>query len=303
MGEQIIVSKLVKQYRDKTVLDGVDLVVHRNECIGIIGKNGAGKTTLLECIEGIRKWQKGEITISGHKIPDTRNHLRNTMGIQLQSASLPDEIKVREAIELFAAEHYVHYSFDEKSLFGMAALLQKRYKELSTGQKRRLHLLLATLHNPDIIILDEPTAGLDIEGKEELYQIIGEYKTKGKTILVTSHDLTEVELLCDRVLMIDAGTLIEIGDIAHSKLREAKTTLIIKTVNGSLREGFASVFGTANESPQGDVIEYKCSNITKFIRDITAFIDDNDDCILDISLKNKSLKDKFFETIEGEEQL
>jgi ABC-2 type transport system ATP-binding protein len=302
MSDCIIVSELVKLYGDKRVLNGINLTVHSNECVGIVGKNGAGKTTLLECIEGIRKWQHGKITVCGIRVPDTHNHLRNIIGVQLQSASLPEEIKVKEVIELFAVEHSISYSIDSKTKFGITELLRKRYKELSTGQKRRLHLLLATLHNPDIIILDEPTAGLDIGGKEELYRTINEYKAQRKTILITSHDIAEVELLCDRVIMIDNGALIEIESTLSSQTDGQEAIVAIRTVNGCLREGFSTVFGTAIVSTLDGNFEYRCSNITGFIKELVSFIDSSNDDILDISLKRKSLRDKIIDIIEGGEQ-
>lgn len=206
MMETIIsVNNLDKSYGKHQVLFDFNLKVKRGECLGVVGPNGAGKTTLLECIEGLRKWQKGEIIIEGRTIEENPKYLRSIMGVQLQSSSLPDEIKVKEAIELFAVEHNV--TINEKLLdeLDVKNLVNQQYGKLSTGQKRRLHLLLAILHDPEIIILDEPTAGLDVNTKYLLYLKINELKESGKTILLTSHDMYEVENLCDRVAFLENG--------------------------------------------------------------------------------------------------
>ena len=145
--------------------------------------------------------------IDGLTIREHSGYLRKILGVQLQSSSLPNEIKVKEAVELFAVEHDVEIEEKLYDELDVRQLLNKRYGQLSTGQKRRLHLLLAILHDPEIVILDEPTAGLDVNSKYLLYTKINELKKKGKTILLHLHDMYEVENLCDQVAFIDRGRI------------------------------------------------------------------------------------------------
>ena len=160
MSEAIKISSLTKSYGTHIVLNGLDFCIHQGEIFALLGVNGAGKTTSLECIEGLRKYDSGSIIING------------IMGIQLQSASLPEHIKPLEAVKLFAKWNKA--SPDKKTLdaLGIYEFAKKQYCQLSTGQKRRLHLALALTRNPDILFLDEPTAGLDVEGRLSLHEQI-----------------------------------------------------------------------------------------------------------------------------------
>ena len=169
------------QYRG---IKRIDFQVKKGEIFGILGVNGAGKTTTLECIEGFRGYDYGEITVDGK------------IGIQLQSASLPAYIKAGEAVRLFAEWNHAKPDPVRLSELGIQELEKKRYVELSTGQKRRLHLALALTGDPDILFLDEPTAGLDVEGRISLHKEIFRLKEQGRTIIMASHDMTEVENLC-----------------------------------------------------------------------------------------------------------
>ncbi len=169
----------------------------------MFGTNGAGKTTTLECIEGIRKYGSGNIAVIG------------SIGVQLQSSSLPGNIKAIEAYHLFCKWNKVQVNVELFNAFGLTELENKQYKEMSTGQKRRLHLALALISNPDIIFLDEPTAGLDVEGRVSLHTQIRKLKEQGKTIIMASHDMAEVESLCDRIAILKDGKIAFEGTIAE----------------------------------------------------------------------------------------
>lgn len=195
----IEVKELFKSYGENTVLKGISFSAKKGEMLAILGANGAGKTTLLECIEGLRRYNSGEIFVDGKS------------GIQLQSASLPEHIRVIEAVRLFAKWNKTE--IDEKMLeaLGINGLAKKQYADMSTGQKRRLHLALCLIGNPDIIFLDEPTAGLDIEGRISLHEHIRRLKAQGKTIILASHDMAEVETLCDKIAILNDGKLAFMG--------------------------------------------------------------------------------------------
>lgn len=195
MNRAIKVCGLKKSYGGHTVLNGLDFQIEKGEIFALLGVNGAGKTTSLECIEGLRKYDGGTIIVNGK------------MGIQLQSSSLPAHIKPMEAVRLFSKWNRAKIEFTMLNALGMKEIEKKQYIQLSTGQKRRLHLALALIGDPDIIFLDEPTAGLDALGRVSLHELIRKLKSQGKTIVLASHDMAEVENLCDRIVILNNGNI------------------------------------------------------------------------------------------------
>ena len=199
MKNAIQIRGLKKSYGDHMVLKGLDLQIKKGEIFALLGVNGAGKTTTLECIEGLRKYDSGTITVNGK------------MGIQLQSSSLPAHIRPMEAVKLFAKWNKTKVDDAMLDGLGIKEMEKTQYIQLSTGQKRRLHLALALIGNPDIVFLDEPTAGLDVEGRLSLHEQIRKLRHIGKTIILASHDMAEVETLCDRIAILNNGNIVFCG--------------------------------------------------------------------------------------------
>ena len=203
MADAIRVTGLKKHYGNHTVLNGIGFTVRQGEIFALLGGNGAGKTTALECIEGLRSYDGGEITVNGK------------IGIQLQSASLQAYIRPLEAVNLFSKWNKTKPDAAMLKALGIYEISKKKYAELSTGQKRRLHLALALIGNPDIVVLDEPTAGLDVEARRALHEQIRALKAQGRTILLASHDMAEVETLCDRIAILREGKIAFLGTIGE----------------------------------------------------------------------------------------
>lgn len=199
MDSVIKVQNLEKRYGENLVLKGISFEVKKGEIFALLGTNGAGKTTTLECIEGIRKYDNGNISVEGK------------FGVQLQSTSLPENIKVIESLTLYSKWNSSQIDRDFIERIGLDTIQNKQYMELSIGQKRKLHLALALVGNPNIIFLDEPTAGLDVEGRVVLHDEIKMLKKQGKTIIMASHDMAEVESLCDRIAILKDGKIAFIG--------------------------------------------------------------------------------------------
>ena len=199
MNHAIQIKGLKKSYGNHIVLKGLDFTVRQGEVFALLGVNGAGKTTTLECMEGLKKYDDGSIKVNGK------------MGIQLQSASLPEHIRAMEAVRLFAKWNKAAVDKAMLDALGITELAKKQYYQLSTGQKRRLHLALALTGNPDILFLDEPTAGLDVEGRASLHEQIRRLKAQGKTMILASHDMAEVENLCDRIGILTDGRIAFLG--------------------------------------------------------------------------------------------
>ena len=221
MADALQVKGLKKSYGNIPVLKGIDFSVQQGEIFALLGGNGAGKTTALECIEGLRACDDGEITINGK------------IGIQLQSSSLQAYIRPLEAVNLFSKWNKTQPNSEMLRSLGIYEISKKRYADLSTGQKRRLHLALALIGNPDIVFLDEPTAGLDVEARHALHEQVKELKKQGKTIILASHDMAEVETLCDRIAILKDGKIAFLGTIGELTAAVGKHyTLHITTPRG-----------------------------------------------------------------------
>lgn len=221
MTDAILVDGLQKSYGSHEVLKGISFTVRRGEIFALLGVNGAGKTTTLECVEGLRNYSGGSVTVNGR------------MGIQLQSSSLPAYIKPMEAVKLFAKWNRAEIDTEMLAGLGINGLAKKRYMELSTGQKRRLHLALALVGDPDIVFLDEPTAGLDVEGRAALHAQLRALRARGKTLILASHDMAEVEQLCDRIAILNGGRIAFQGTVEELTEQVGRRyTISIKAADG-----------------------------------------------------------------------
>ncbi|NLF63133.1 MAG: ABC transporter ATP-binding protein [Chloroflexi bacterium] len=205
----IEVKNLHKRYGDRWAVQGITLAVERGEIFGLIGPNGAGKTTLVECIAGLRRPDSGQALVLGLDPQKERQALRSRLGIQLQDSQLPDQIKVWEALDLYSS--FYEEPADWEELIVALGLAEKRndvFARLSGGQKQRLSVALAMVGNPDILILDELTTGLDPEARRNIWQLILDVRARGVTILLVTHFMEEAERLCDRLAVIDGGRIV-----------------------------------------------------------------------------------------------
>ena len=221
------VRNLSKRYGDLEAVRGISFQVAAGEVFGLLGPNGAGKTSTIEILEGLRTPDGGEISVCGY---DPRTHgeeLKHEIGAALQSTSLPDKIRVSEAIRLFASFYKRRRNVDDLlKRFGLEEKRTAFYNQLSGGQKQRLALAMALVNDPQVLFLDEPTAGLDPQVRREIYDIIEELKREKKTIVLTTHYIEEAEKLCDRVAIVDHGKLIIEGTPRELKQSSADKTRI-----------------------------------------------------------------------------
>ncbi len=208
-GTVVGVRNLVKEYPGVKAVDEISFDVHQGEIFGMVGPNGAGKTTTIECIEGLRSPDSGNIQVLGlHPLRD-RYRLRERIGVQFQSAALPDRIKVWEALELFAA--FYQRSVDWQPLLEEMGLAEKRgayFGKLSGGQKQRVFIALALINDPDLVFLDELTTGLDPQARRAMWDKVRSIREQGTTVFLTTHFMEEAERLCDRVAIIDRGKIV-----------------------------------------------------------------------------------------------
>jgi ABC-2 type transport system ATP-binding protein len=249
VGEPVIqVEGLYKSYGAVEALRGVSFEVEAGEVFGLLGPNGAGKTSTVEILEGMRTPDRGVARVCGLDPEKSGIEFKEQIGAVLQSTSLPDKIRVQEAIDLFAQFYERRANTDD--LLRRFQLEEKRtafYSQLSGGQKQRLALAMALVNDPRVVFLDEPTAGLDPQVRREIYDIIEELKRDKKTVLLTTHYIEEAERLCDRVAIIDHGRVIALGTPRDLKHASAGTTRIEVRLAKPMADGaLARLDGVSN---------------------------------------------------------
>jgi len=208
----VSVSHLGKSYGSTVAVDDVSLEVYKGEIFGLIGPNGAGKTTTMECVEGLRKADRGTISVLGLDPRRDGSALQRRIGVQHQEAQLQKRIKVWEAVDLWSTLY--SQVVDTEALLARLGLEAKRnawFMTLSGGQKQRLFIALALIHDPEVVFLDEMTTGLDPQARRAIWELIMGIRERGKTVFLTTHLMEEAERLCDRVAIIEHGRLIEVG--------------------------------------------------------------------------------------------
>lgn len=211
MDQAVFVSSLSKEYEGKIVVSDVSFGVAEGEVFGLVGPNGAGKTTILECIEGLRKPTTGRVLTLGLDPWKHRKALMERIGIQLQECSLPRRLKVGEAVNLFSSLYDRRWPPDIHNLMQLMDLDQlknQRIDKLSGGEKQKLYIALALVHDPRLILLDELTTGLDPHARRAMWDLIKTLQSEQRCIILTTHFMEEAEFLCDRVGIVDGGKLL-----------------------------------------------------------------------------------------------
>ncbi|MEV6410097.1 ABC transporter ATP-binding protein [Kribbella sp. NPDC051718] len=205
----VVVNFLRKTYGETVAVDNVSLTVREGEIFGILGPNGAGKTTTVESIAGLRRPDAGTVRVAGLNPYKRRSQITSLIGVQLQASELPDRIKAREALELYAS--FYPNPADPTELLerlGLTKVQHTAFAKLSGGQKQRLSIALALIGNPRIAILDELTTGLDPQARRDTWELVKQIRDSGVTIILVTHFMEEAEYLCDRIAIIDAGLVV-----------------------------------------------------------------------------------------------
>ena len=220
------VRALFKSYDGKPALRGLDLRIDAGTTVALIGPNGAGKSSFVEILMGLRLPDSGQVQVLGHDVlKDPRGHLAR-IGVQLQDANLFKLLTVREYLDFFARLYPTHADLDQLAEeFALTGMLDKRVSKLSGGQKQRVALALALVNDPELVILDEPTTGLDPIARREFWTLIRRQSRRGRTVLFTTHYMDEARELADRVLMISAGRLVAAGTADQLIERAGSATL------------------------------------------------------------------------------
>lgn len=292
----IQVQDFRKTYGSFTAVDGISFAVGRGEIFGLLGPNGAGKTSTLECLEGLRSPSAGSLSVAGINPATQSAKLRNLIGVQLQSSGLPESITPQEAMKFFCAYHGVAPRFDLLERVGIAEKRKEQFYHLSTGQQRRLSLALAVAHNPPVIFLDEPTAGLDVASRVDLHNLMRELQSSGTTILLATHDMAEAGEMSDRVAILLGGKVAAIGTPLEITAAGAGLTKIsARTQGGSLAEPGLAFPAVSQYLFKDEYHIYYSTDIGPTVSAIIQHIQAQGDTLIDLRVERPSLEDRFLE--------
>jgi ABC-2 type transport system ATP-binding protein len=217
MTEDVVldVRGLVVRYGAQTAVDGLGFAVRRGEIFGLLGPNGAGKTSTLSVIEGLRRPDAGRVTVAGADAAHAPAAVKASLGVQLQASSFQPELRIEDIARLYAGLYGVRISSRQIAErlrdAGLAQEAGKPFKKLSGGQQQRFSLMVATIHGPTILLLDEPTTGLDPQSRRQLWDRIEDSRRAGGSVLLTTHSMEEAQAVCDRVAIMDHGRLLALG--------------------------------------------------------------------------------------------
>jgi ABC-2 type transport system ATP-binding protein len=290
------VKNFRKTYGSFTAVKDISFEVRKGEIFGILGPNGAGKTSTLECLEGLRTPDGGTMEIMGINPASQSGKLRDIIGVQLQASGLPDSITVREAMKLFSSYHRTAPRYDLLERIGLGNKLSTQYHALSGGMQRRLVLALAIAHNPTLLILDEPTAALDVQSRVELHSLMSELKERGTTIILATHDMAEAEKMADRIAILLKGQIVILGTPKEITSTGAGLTKIsVRTMNASLQTTALQFQNTMNHSVKDEYFIYYTAEPGPVVTEIINYINFKNDTLIDLRVERPSLEERFLE--------
>ena len=303
-GSVIQVRDFRKAYGDFVAVDNISFDVRRGEIFGLLGPNGAGKTSTLESLEGLRAPDGGSLRVMDVDPAHQAHKLRNLIGVQLQTSALPDSFHVDEAMKFFCAYHDVDPRYDLLDRLGLTEKRKSQYHQLSTGQQRRLSLALAVAHNPPVLFLDEPTAGLDVATRVELHDLMRELQTGGTTIVLATHDMAEAEEMTDRVAILLGGKIAVTGTpLELTATGTGLTKVSVHTENASLSNSGAAFPAVHQQTVKEDYHIYFSTDIGPTVSAIIDYVEAQKDTLIDLRVERPSLEDRFLEiTTNGDPQ-
>jgi ABC-2 type transport system ATP-binding protein len=297
MNDTVIeVKEFYKQYGDFVAVDGISFEVKRGEIFGLLGPNGAGKTSTLESLEGLRAPDAGTLQVAGIDPTREPRKLRNVIGVQLQSSGLPETITADEAMKFFCAYHDVAPRYDLLERLGLGEKRNDQFFELSTGQQRRLALALAVAHDPQVLFLDEPTAGLDVASRVELHELMRERKAAGTTIILATHDMAEAEEMSDRVAILLKGKLVAIGSPMEITATGSDLTKVsVRSQDSILLQDGHDIPAVSQSLVKDEYAVYFSTEIGRTVGAIIDRIETGGDSLIDLRVERPSLEDRFLE--------
>jgi ABC-2 type transport system ATP-binding protein len=296
MNPIVKVEQLRKTYGETVAVDEVSFEVQEGEIFGMVGPNGAGKTTTIECLEGLRKPDQGKVRVLSLDPQRDSQSLRTRTGMQLQQSNLPERMKVWEALDLYSS--FYPKAADWKELLVQLGLEEKRnalFSKLSGGQKQRLFIALALLPDPQLVFLDELTTGLDPQARHAIWDLVRDVRSKGKTILLTTHFMEEAEQLCDRVAILDHGRIVAL-DTPAALIRNLGTEeRVVFSVEAGLPAAFEKALsGASRVEVQGErVVVHGSSNQIPLVSEVVTQLTKQGIQFRDLRTEQSTLEDVF----------
>jgi ABC-2 type transport system ATP-binding protein len=295
----VVVDGLTKAYGADLAVDGLSFAVAGGEVFGLLGPNGAGKTTTVETLEGYRKPDEGTVRVLDLDPIADRRRLTPRIGVMLQEGGLYPGVRPLESLRLFAAYYENHESPDALlDLVGLRPVAGKLVRRLSGGQKQRLSLALALVGRPEVVFLDEPTAGMDPHARLTTWEVITGLKERGATVILTTHAMDEAERLCDRVAIIDGGQLVALGspgDLTRSAgAGETLFTAVPGLDTAGLAEALLLAPAAVVESKPGDYVVHADPS-PELVAALTAWLRDQGVALGDLRAGRRSLEEVFLQ--------
>jgi len=298
MPATVVVRELSKRYGAVEAVRGVSFEIEAGEIFGLLGPNGAGKTTTLECLVGLREADAGAIEVCGLDARKQPREVKQKIGVALQSTALQEKITPREALRLFGS--FYRERAEPQVLLERFALTEKadaRFDTLSGGQRQRLALALAFVNRPELVLLDEPTTGLDPQARRELHAEILQMKADGHTVLLTTHYLDEAEQLCDRIAIIDGGRVIATGAPRELIARSSGwQTVTLVTAPALDAETLARVVGVREVSAargEGGAVTFRTERPTETLAALAALLAERRVELVELQVRKATLEDVF----------
>ena len=296
------VNDFRKVYGSTIAVEKISFVVHRGEIFGLLGPNGAGKTTTMECLEGLRQPSAGILSIMNVDPTRSPASLRDMIGVQLQSSALPGSMTSYEAMEFFCAYHKVSPRHDLLDRLGLGEKKSAQFSTLSTGQQRRLSLALAIAHDPPVVLLDEPTAGLDVGSRVELHEVMRELQAKGTTIILATHDMAEAEKMADRVVILLKGRIAATG--SPTQLTATGSGLVkisVSSENNCLTQNTGVFPSVSQQIIKDEYVIYYSHDPGETVPAVLEYLKANGDHLVDLRVERPSLEDRFLEITQPDQ--
>jgi len=277
------IKDLTKHYGKVLAVDTISFSVNEGICFGLLGPNGAGKTTTIEMIESIVKPDSGLILYKGEKIGHS---FKEKIGIQFQNTSLQEFLTVRETLELFSRLYPKHKPIEEIiKICSLEDIISRDNRKLSGGQRQRMLLGIALINDPDLLFLDEPTTGLDPHARRNFWDLIERIKKEKKTVILTTHYMDEAEYLCDDIVIMDHGKIIEQGS-PDGLLKKHFGEVVIKLPGESIPHGIS--FSCPSGKVDND-FQIQCIDVNKTIQELIS----KGISLTGMSIKRQNLDDLF----------
>jgi ABC-2 type transport system ATP-binding protein len=300
-GALVEAAGLVKDYGRERALAGVSFELAPGGVVGLLGPNGAGKTTLVEILEGLRSPTAGRTRVFGLDPERDAREIRRRLGVQLQATALPAELTVREVLALYAAFYPRTLPMAEVlEQVDLAGKERAQTRTLSGGERQRLALALALQHDPELVLLDEPTAALDPVARRGVHAIVERLRAAGKTVLLTTHYIEEAEKLCDRVLMIRSGRLVADGAPFDLVARAAGQSTLWLAVEGQLDLAPLAAAGAVFQGREGEHSRFSTRDPAATVIALGDLLRGSDARLTDLRLKRPTLEDVYLELMGTE---